>query len=199
MTPAESAQQKDFARAFNGEVVRWSLNYSGLPQDCRALVVAHAAYESGWGLSYAFRHGFNFGNITSGPTWGGQVLVQPNADWEYKAASTSPGPDWADAGHGQWRRRIAQTWRAYANAQEALADYWRVLGWPRYQRARLALTRGDVDGFCRELGPDAGLPYRGGYYTLPTADYTAGLKQRLALVRLYLQPDPAPTPPLPAA
>lgn len=170
----------DFIQRFNSEVLHSSLQ---LAQEARALLVAHACFESGYGTSRAWKHGFNFGNLTAGPSWHGLIFRDVGGDTAYDSK-------------GNYKGRITQDWRVYPSVDAALADYWRLLGWPRYIRARLALTMGDLAKFCHELGPSAGPGY-GGYYTLPEKDYANRLGGVLATVKaLVLPPDPAATPPM---
>lgn len=138
-----------------------------LSNQARALMLAHAAYESDFGTGYAARHAYNPWNVTAGRDGspalekylaaGGKVLHQENADWEYDST-------------GQ-RYRIAQNWRAFGNWREAVADYWR--NWmlrPTYAPARAALERADLESFVREL--------RGvRYFSLPVEQYITGLRR----------------------
>lgn len=181
MTP-EPPSGLDWLRAFDAEVQRaiW------LPDAGRWLLCAHAAYESGWGTSKAFRHGLNFGNITAGPHWHGQVYEDTDGDTAYDA-------------QGKYLGRITQVWRCYPTVGAAIEDYWVTLGWPRYIAARDALERGELGPFCHYLGPSAPRGM-GGYYTLPEKQYAAGLGSVLQRVTSVLRPpDPATTPPLNAA
>ena len=186
MTP-EPPSGLDWLRAFDAECQR----ALAIDDRSRWLVCAHAAYESGWGTSFAFRHALNPFNITAGPYWHGGTVVQANGDTEYT-------PD------GKYVGRITQTWRMYPTVDAALEDYWSLLGWPRYLPARDALERGDVEIFAHFLGPTAGKDWRGnplgGFYTLPEKAYAAGLGQAFQRVTAVLRPpDPASTPPLNAA
>jgi hypothetical protein len=172
----------DWLRAFDAEVQRQ------LPLDDgpRWLLDAHAAYESGWGTSFAARHCLNPFNITAGPHWHGATVTQDNADTEYDKA-------------GNFKGRITQVWRAYPTIGDALEDYWSLLGWPRYLAARDALERADAAIFCHFLGPTAGVDHlgrpMGGYFTLPEAQYAAGLQGCLRRVTAALRPlDPHATP-----
>lgn len=143
----------------------WTAIARALPQlgtEARFIVLAHAAYESGFGRAKAAVRGFNVFNITAGASWKGQSWTDVGGDTEYDAQGNV--------------RRITQEWRIYPNLDGALADYWQFLGRSRYLRAREALQRGDVTAFVREL-------YAGGYFTLPPEKYLAGLAGTLTSVK----------------
>lgn len=127
----------------------------------RALVVAHAAYESGFGRGRAAVRGFNVFNITAGSAWTGASWVDVGGDTD---------------GEGN---RITQTWRAYPSLRAAVADYWSFLGPTqnrgRYLSARSALQAGDLEGFARALSA-------AGYFTLQVDRYIAGLTATHAAV-----------------
>lgn len=187
--PASSPAQQDFIRRFNSEVLHSDIQ---LAQEGRALLTAHACLESGYGTAKAWKHGFNFGNITAGSTWHGLVFRDVGGDTAYDK-------------DGKFLGKITQDWRVYPSVQAALADYWQLLGWRRYVRARLALALGDLAGFCHFLGPSAGKAVDprtrqsydlGGYYTLPEPEYARRLAGVLALVKSSLLPDPSVTPPM---
>lgn len=120
----------------------------------RLMMVAHAAYESGWGQkSSAMKAGTNnLWNITAGPAWKGP---------------TSAGGDTDGAG-----KPIVQQWRVYPSYRAAIQDYWSFLGpdqnGGRYVKARAALEDGDLQGFAREL-------YSAGYFTLSPGAYASAL------------------------
>jgi hypothetical protein len=172
----------DWLRAFDAEVQRQ------LPLDDgpRWLLEAHAAFESGWGTSFAFRHCLNPWNITAGPYWHGGTVTQANGDTEY-------APD------GTYKGRITQVWRAYPTVADAIEDFWVFVGWPRYLPARDALERADAEVYAHFLGPTAGKNYKGqplgGFYTLNEKAYTQGLLTCLRRVTAALRPpDPHATP-----
>lgn len=133
-------------------------------RNTRQLIVAHGAFESGWGDGPAFRKGWNFANITAGRSWQGDKWEQPNADDEYASDGT--------------KKRIAQVWRVYGSLNEALRDYWSFLGGARYLPARQVLANSsglDSDAFAAALRA-------GGYFTAPLAKYQDGLRATLATV-----------------
>lgn len=135
----------------------------GLPhlkESARHLLLAHAAFESGWGTAKAYRHGFNFGNITAGPVWKG-------AKW------TDVGGDVDGKGNP-----ITQVWRAYPSNEAAVQDYWDFLGvqnGKRYKPARDRLEAGDAVNFALLLSK-----FR--YYELPAHLYVQRLGKVLQIV-----------------
>jgi hypothetical protein len=133
-------------------------------------ILAHAAYESGWGRTRQAMRARNHFNISAGASWRGPTIE--GGDTEYRPGSSTPA-------------RIVQQWRVYASDREALGDYLTLLGARRYRPAREALWVGDAESFVRLLGPDRA-PAVGGYYTLPTAEYLAGFVAELAEVRAHL-------------
>lgn len=143
-----------------------------LPQlspSSRLLVLAHAAYESGWGTAKAARRGHNVFNITAGSAWTGPAWDDVGGDTEYDAAGNVT--------------RITQRWRIYGSLREAVADYWRFLG-PnanrgRYVNARAALERGDLSDFGVKL-------YAAGYFTLPPQKYVTQLAAVFELAKVVL-------------
>lgn len=142
-----------------------ALEVPSLTSDARALAVAHAALESGWGTARAARRGFNIWNITAGSAWGGDSWVDVGGDTD---------------GAGN---RITQAWRIYASLQDAARDYWSFLGPAqnrgRYVAARAALAWADLPRLCTEL-------YAAGYFTLAPATYTARLTAVRADVRAFI-------------
>ena len=137
---------------------------AALPQlgpAARLLIVAHAAYESGWGSARAARY-FNVFNLTAGSAWS--------------------GPSWVDVGGDSdgAGNRITQTWRMYSSLQECVADYWHFLGptanHGRYVLARAALAAGDVPTFVLELSS-------AGYFALSPGQYLTGLSTVLEQVK----------------
>lgn len=171
--------QQEFARRFNSEVLHSDLQ---LAQEARLLLTAQACLESGYGTAKAWKHGFNFGNLTAGSTWHGLVFRDVDGDTAYDK-------------NGKYLGKITQDWRVYPSVQAALADYWQLLGWCRYIRGRVALSLGDLAGFCHWIGPNAG-PGLGEYYTLPEPEYARRLSNALAVVKSAMLPDPAVTPPM---
>jgi flagellum-specific peptidoglycan hydrolase FlgJ len=143
------------------------------PAPAWPLILAHAAYESGWGRTRQAKQARNHFNLSAGSTWRGPTLA--GGDTEYRPGSSTPV-------------RITQLWRIYRTDAEAIADYLRLLTARRYRPAREALWAGDAESFVRLLGPDrAGeQPPVGGYYTLPTAEYLTGFTAVLAEVRAHL-------------
>lgn len=132
----------------------------------RKMILAHAAYESGWGRSTPAREANNLFNVTGGSA-GGSITA---GDRECDAAGNCTS--------------ITQRFRAYDSRAQSLADYVALLSNFRYRMAWEALTRGDPDLFVREL-------YTAGYFTLPPDQYLttyrgvlAGVEKRLATLGL---------------
>jgi flagellum-specific peptidoglycan hydrolase FlgJ len=132
----------------------------------RDLVVAHAAFESGFGAARAAQTGNNVFNLTAGSAWSGPTFTDQGGDTQYDA-------------QGNYVGRITQVWRVYASLEECVGDYWEFLGpWAnrgRYVQARAALERADLPAFCNEL-------HRAGYFTLPAQRYQERLEAVLAKV-----------------
>lgn len=119
----------------------------------RAMIVAHAALESGWGQSRSMNKGTNnLFNITAGSQWKGAKIVDVGGDTD--AAGKS----------------ITQTWRVYPSYRDAIRDYWDFLGpnqnGGRYLPARQALEASDVGGFVQKL-------YAARYFELAPDKYLA--------------------------
>lgn len=170
MTPVGEA----WLRPFDAEV-RLALPW--LSTAARHLLDSHAALECGWGVASAWVRGFNFGNITAGPSWRGTKWTEHDADDEY-------APDGSV-------KRVSQTWRAYSTVADAIADYWAFLGPDfnrgRYVRARSALEAADLPLFSVEL-------FKAGYYTLPAFKYVARLGDVSRKVVATLAPPKESTP-----
>lgn len=153
MTPEQKAWVADMEKAITSTL-------SPLSLEGQKLLIAHGAFESGWGKSNAYRRGFNFGNLTAGKSWAGAKWTDVGGDSEYDKDGR--------------KKIITQQWRAYPTLNDAVSDYWDFLGGPRYAHARDALAKGDAFQFCTLLS-------KGGYFTLPCSKYVAGLNGVLAL------------------
>ena len=152
----------------------------------RVLVVAHAAYESGWGKGFASQKGFNPWNLTAGTTdkpnpmsiWSGAVII--GGDTEYNPGQTGA-------------KKIQQRFRKYLSMEEAVVDYFKFLSSARYMDAKAALMAGDAS-FVYHLGVNTyandgtrsvvrawpmGVT-KGGFYTLPIPDYVSHYNKVLA-------------------
>lgn len=154
----------------------------GLSGKTRALIIAHAALESGWGLSPQAARVFNYWNIAAGSSWKGSVMQ--GGDLEFTKVK-----DPVTGVVNTVSKKITQNWRAYKTEAEAFHDYFnRVLTYGRYLPARAALMDGDPESFVRLLGPDRAneRPPVGGYYTLPTNDYLRLYNEKLAEVMQYV-------------
>lgn len=131
----------------------------------RMLIVAHAAFESGYGqLSSAMKKGSNnLFNLTAGSSWLGPTVA---------------GGDSNAAG-----QPITQQWRVYPTYRASILDYWNFLG-PnqnrgRYVAARNALQLGDVTQFAQQL-------YLAGYYELSPTLYASRLDGTFSAVSKLL-------------
>jgi flagellum-specific peptidoglycan hydrolase FlgJ len=118
------------------------------------LVLALAAYESGYGVSSAYRLGRNSFNIVRGSA------DVPSID----------GPD-QDCSSGVCRP-ITQKFRSYASVDDSVADFLALMRTSRYRTAYSLLVAGDI-GFAEALGS-------AGYYTLPISSYVANFRGVLA-------------------
>lgn len=144
----------------------------------RLTMVAHGAYESGWGKSTASKLANNFWNITSGGSWSGPVLVEPNSDRSYSPTECKRlNRPMTTQSNGKLACRIDQTWRRYPTVNAAVRDYWQFLN--KYPGAKQALTVGDVAAFAQQLGA-------GGYYTLPVEEYTRTLVAVVATAKRFI-------------
>ena len=147
--------------------------FADLSPEARDILSAMLALESGNRSSFAARY-HNLGNLTAPATYPGPTIVQPNADWEYKELSYSPGPnsEWQPDPNSSifFRRRIAQRWRTYPDDPTFLTDFRTILKLPRYRAAWEGLKVGSVEQFVTGL-------HDGGYFTLPPDQYLAGLKK----------------------
>jgi len=132
------------------------------------LATAMGVYESGYGTSSAFANGNNVFNITAGPAWRGATWVQLNADDEYDSAGN--------------KKRITQTWRAYASLDESVDDYLSFLSSQnggRYKKAHAALLNGDAQDFVYEL-------HDAKYFTLAPDKYYSGLSGALTTAKAMI-------------
>lgn len=136
----------------------------------RMMVVAHAAFESGWGSGWAAVNGNNIFNITTcqgsagcADGWTGDYLDQDNGDVQYNADGSVTS--------------ISQRWRAYPSVEASVQDYWSFLGHPRYaaQGIQADLINGDPVAFINGLSA-------AGYFTLPADQYLTQFTAVLATV-----------------
>jgi len=127
------------------------------------LLVAHGAYESGWGNATAYRQGNNAFNITRGANDSGPTVT--GGDTECDAAGNC--------------RPITQRFRAYYNLEDSVADYLKFIQQPRFGSAYSLLAQGD---------PTFVYPLRqGGYYTQPADTYFSNIKSVLVRVQSIAQ------------
>jgi flagellum-specific peptidoglycan hydrolase FlgJ len=136
------------------------LSTPGFSREARELIIAHAAYESGWGKAKAYNEANNPFNLTtvSGP-------FVPGGDTEYAPDGTV--------------KRITQKWAVFPNLVEGTKGYLAFIQRPRYTDAYNRLINGDL-GFLESL-------YRGGYFTLPLPTYMQNFQSVLARVQRTLQ------------
>lgn len=153
----------------------------------RITMVAHAAYESGWGRVAKPAQYNNLWNLTAGNWWisqGRPTFVQANADLSFNASECAKkNRPMTMQSNGQMACRIDQVWRTYDSVNAAVKDYWEFLGplqnGGRYVNARAELEQGDPVGFSKAL-------YAAGYYTLPESQYTNNLVAIVNKVRGFI-------------
>lgn len=136
-----------------------------IPSLSKLIIVAHAAYESGYGKAKAAQRGNNLFNITAGSQWKGDKWVDVGGDTDGKG------------------NKITQTWRIYPTVNAGIADYWSFLGpaqnGGRYVKAQAALIAGDLPGFVNAL-------YAAGYFTLDPSQYLASMSGVINTVRNFI-------------
>lgn len=143
-----------------------------LPVRSRLIMVAHAAYESGWGARPSTELTNNLYNVTAGSWWLGKnfpTYRQVNGDLSYaKADCDRQGRPMTVQPNGKLACKVDQIWRKYATVNDCIKDYWDFLGpnqnGGRYASARAALEAGDIATFGQRL-------YAAGYFTLPPDEY----------------------------
>lgn len=126
----------------------------------RAIVIAHAAFETGWGQSTVARKGNNLFNITRAPSDPAPIIM--GNDTEYDAQGNV--------------KPITQRFAAYPNREASIAHYLTFITNKRYTTARVELERGDLAAFITTL-------YKGGYFTLPLPQYLGQMQAMLASVQ----------------
>jgi flagellum-specific peptidoglycan hydrolase FlgJ len=147
----------------------WSASAStGLSANSRAILVAQAAYESGWGRGTAAVYGHNYWNVTAGPQWTGATVN--GADSE------------CDKITGLLCMPITQAFRKYDSDAAAVADLLDFLqnqNAGRYQTAYAYLVNGDASGYIYAL-------HDAGYFTANAASYAAAVSsiQRTVLSKV---------------
>lgn len=117
------------------------------------MVAAHAAYESGYGISKAYKKGNNLFNITRLPSDPAPIIY--GGDLEYSADGKI--------------KNIIQRFAAYKDIGESISHYLNFIGRKRYWPALPKLLEGKVDEFLAAL-------FKGGYFTLPLDRYTSRYK-----------------------
>lgn len=132
----------------------------------KAIIVAHGAFESGYGKGAGAKCN-NIWNITTGKAW-----MDAGKPW-------CPGPDTEYRPDGTVVS-ITQQWRSYPSTEAAVQDYWNFLGSRASLRAaRDELEAGNLSGFIYKL-------YDAKYFTLPAADYLSRMQGVLGTVKNYL-------------
>lgn len=126
----------------------------------RVIVATHAVFESGWGAAKAFKQGNNLFNITRTPTDPRPVIL--GGDLEYKKNGSVS--------------KIVQRFAAYATIDGSVEHYLEFIDKPRYHPAMDELEAEDVGGFVSAL-------YKGGYFTLPLADYLSRFSNVMTAVK----------------
>lgn len=124
---------------------------SGFTRKARLMILTHSAYETGWGISKAYRLGRNMFNITRLPTSTLPIVLA--GDMEYTTS-------------GQVKK-ITQRFAAYPSMAVSVTDYLSFINRNRYKPALDLLKAEDVPGFLSAL-------HKGGYFTLPLNRYLAG-------------------------
>lgn len=157
---ADEVARRAFVAELDAAVRRVAGSYS---RAARVMVIAQAAFESGWGRTRMYREGFNPFNVIRASSDPGQVIV--SGDQECKPDGTC--------------RPITQRFAKYGSLDEAVGAYLRLLGAPRYKDALTKLERADVEEFITTL-------YAGGYFTLPVQKYLASFKDMIRSVEKRL-------------
>jgi hypothetical protein len=159
------------------KMLRAALAKQGLNTTAQLVVIAQAAFESGWGTQKLMGN-WNYWNLTDGQegkpahVWSGSIVL---------------GPDTEPDGKGG-KRPIVQRWISFSSVDEAVAFYLKFLSGNanhRYDKALDRLHADDAEGYIRALGPDQpaenGHPV-GGYYTLNADAYWKGINDVMATV-----------------
>ena len=146
-----------------------ALGSTTLTQAAKKLVIAQFALESGWGFARAAVKGFNYGNITAGPTWTGPITYAPDKHCIAGGALCIP---------------IIQAFRKYESNEAAIQDYLSFLGTGRYAKSFQALQSGDLTRFATQLRDD-------GYYTASVDVYVSGMRGAMATIDAAINSGPA--------
>jgi len=135
-----------------------------LPDNPRAqrIVIAHAAFETGWGKATPFVKGNNLFNITRTKLDPRPIIK--SGDLEYAKDGTV--------------KKITQRFAAYPTIGASVDHYLSFIDKHRYRPALEYLKAG-------ELGPFVDALYRGGYFTLPPDQYLARLSAIYSMVSLW--------------
>lgn len=131
-----------------------------------AIVVAHAAFESGWGTSAPARLANNIFNITR-PAFT-RLPTYESGDLEYDTRGNV--------------KKITQQFAKYKSLDEGVEHYFEFIDGKRYRASLQPLTRGDFVGFISKLR-------EGGYFTLPLLEYLNRMSPVLGQVCTYIMGD----------
>lgn len=147
---------RDFVKHLSAPLRSADPTLASLP---RCIVIAHAAFESGWGGTKIAKEGHNYFSITRLRSSDAPIIE--SGDKEYKPDGTVI--------------QISQPFAKYASAEEALVDYFKFIKKLRYQPAYSHLMAGNLVAFITTLR-------KGGYFTLPLDQYLAAMSSVLGRV-----------------
>lgn len=123
-----------------------------VPFTGKLIIMAQAITESGWTGGRAAKEGFNYWNITAGPSWKGDVFVHVDGDRSYtKSDCVKQGKPMDKSDQYGTYCRIDQRWRKYPSLDAAVLDFWAFLGNKRYAGAQQALLDGSVQRYVDVL------------------------------------------------
>lgn len=126
----------------------------------KAIIVAQAVHEAGWGIASASRKGYNYWNLTAGPYWKGPVVIGPDTEYD-KTGKV---------------KNISQKFRQYRSDDEAVADFLKFIGpGTRYAKAWEQLVKGNAMEYLAEL-------YAAGFFTQPLPLYQKAVRDSLRTV-----------------
>lgn len=140
--------------------MRVGLTPYGLNDAAMQIVIAQAAFESGWGKSTPAKLGNNIFNVTRAANDSRPIIESGDQECDADGNCTA----------------IIQRFAKYASLAEALAEYFALLSSPKYASALTPLYAGDAASFAAALRA-------GGYFTLPLAQYQSRLASVLASVQ----------------
>lgn len=124
------------------------------------VVIAHAAHESGWGLSKLASEDNNLFGMMATKSWtDAQKLVRKRPTWEFSPHSPEKIKYWEHAGDilkktavpGGTRCLVNRLFRVYDSWESACLDWAVKMNDIRYEAALRAARIGDVDRFAKEI------------------------------------------------